>query len=332
MKRELDQAKKQSLAEAEERKRAAEAHERKMKLDARAEWQRLHGEREAANNHSTKKSRPEEESKESQRPAQPRKRDSHQEPISSTTIRRPTPATSPKAAQSSAIPTPPPMPSITSPSQPIRTILPTPSSTLETITSQQQSTSTDEPKLKATDYALPAVGSQEYDRFMINGRRVPIHESQKIEVKDTKSSPLPNAPAPVGRLNGIIKPADIPSFSHIQSGTSQNTLAGRKPSITRKSSNPKPQVLAPVELAGSDELQAKLMARRKWEDELDNTADVLITPSESVSTNSTGSASSSSTGWTEVPAVSAGHINGGVEAATVLGGSVLDQKRRSGWR
>lgn len=251
-----------------------------------------------------------------------------------------------------AIPPAPPFPSDTCKparqpiaSEPKSTVPATP--TLPQRTSEpSRSSPTTEPKLKATDYSLPAYGDQDYDRFMVGGRRQPVHESQKLkEASGLKTAVLPTAPSPHARLGSTIKPADIPTFTHMQEGS---THAPRRASFKaglRKSSGSRPSNASPVEPNVDDELQAKLLRRRQWEAD----EEAAAVPSAG-SASSAGSVSDNSSAPSSPQVIRANvehsrHDNqkstgvisnraddAEIETATVIAPSRLDEKRRTGWK
>lgn len=298
MQRDLDRIREQNLAEAKERQRAHEEHERKMERQSRAEWDRMQREREQRDLDAALKAS--EAAKAEEKRRQQKELDDLEKAMRESRLQSPggqsdldgrilewtksvkETATSPVGhGDSSSIPAPPPMPPTPGKNSSTSATKPASPPATPAKTTMPPSPPTSERKLKEVNYSLPPVGKQDYGRFKMGGRSVPIHESQKLQ-EPNPEVPIPNAPSPYGRLGGPIKAADIPSFSHMQGGSVQpptDYKAG-----LRKFSNPKPP--APTALdASNDELQAKLTKRRQWEADEEATSP---TPSESASNIGSG--------------------------------------------
>lgn len=139
------------------------------------------------------------------------------------------------------------------------------------------------PSYPPIDYSQPPK-DQSYDRFMIGGRRQPVHPSQKLESEHPLSPTAPTiprsrAPQPTVRLAGGVVPPSPPSSSPFN-GTNNSLFSERKPRVSRTHRSISKE--EPV-----NELQAlwdkKGIKRDTDEEESDGITAATVSPSESAS-------------------------------------------------
>ena len=147
------------------------------------------------------------------------------------------------------------------------------------------------PSFPPNDYSQPPK-EQTYDRFMIGGRRQPVHSSQKLESEHPLSPtapaiPRPRASQPTVRFASGSTPPAPPS--PVSANSYMGSLNSAQRSRTQRFSRSVPQDEAVNELQA---LWNKKGIKRETEEDEDDGVSASISPSESVSQIGGGKAGS----------------------------------------